>query len=131
MATPDDDAREKRRDRWDVMNTGLKTLLIAHAAGLVTCLSLVKDYKDKAELKPVAALLIDLFGYGLMAGIGATVFLLVIRDDYLDGIARNTFTNRFMNRVEEWGCRLFSMVSVFLLLYAIHTLTVRANVLLP
>jgi hypothetical protein len=92
----------------------------------VTCLTLVKDYKDKAELKPVAALLIDLFGYGLMAGIGALVFLLVLRDHYLDGVGMP-----FMYRVEDWGCRLLSMVSVFLLLYAIHTLTVRTNVLLP
>ena len=43
--------RDARKDAWDVTNKALNTLMIAHAAGLVACVTLLKDYKDNAQLK--------------------------------------------------------------------------------
>jgi len=39
--------------QWEAVNKGLTTLMVAHAAGMVTCLTLIKDYKDTGPLKGV------------------------------------------------------------------------------
>jgi hypothetical protein len=61
MTTPADNARAARKDRWDVLNKALNTVMIANAAGLVTCLTLLKDYTDYPQLKGVG-FFIAMFG---------------------------------------------------------------------
>jgi hypothetical protein len=63
------------RDFWDVQVKAANYLMIAHAAGLVTCVTLLKDYKDSAQLKGIG-LFVGLFGYGLIAAITAFVLLI-------------------------------------------------------
>jgi uncharacterized membrane protein len=120
------DLQDYRKDHWEALNKAITTLMIAHAAGLVTCLTLIKDYKDKAEVKGAVAYFIMLFGYGLVFGIMASAFLMSLRTYIVSDAART-----FSNRCEEWGCTLFAIASVLLLVYAIQTLTDKANVLLP
>jgi hypothetical protein len=78
--------RDARKDAWDVLNKALNTLMIAHAAGLVTCLTLVKDYKAESpgQLKGLG-LFIGLFGVGLVTAIICAVLLLTSRTQYLRG----------------------------------------------
>jgi hypothetical protein len=85
METPADAKRrnrEVRKDFWDVNNRALNALMVAQAAGLVTCLTLLKDYDDKPQLKGVGVF-IALFGLGLVAAIASSFFLLISRPVYL------------------------------------------------
>jgi hypothetical protein len=66
------------RDFWDVQVKAVNYLLIAHAAGLVTCVTLLKDYKDSGPLKGIG-LFVVLFGCGLLAAIVASALLLLQR----------------------------------------------------
>jgi hypothetical protein len=63
------------RDFWDVQAKVVNYLMIAHAAGLVTCVTLLKDYKDNPQLKGIG-LFVVLFGIGLVAAIIAFGLLL-------------------------------------------------------
>jgi hypothetical protein len=69
-AQPDWDRVEafdrNRHHLWEAFNKALNTLILGHAAGLVTCLTLLKDYKDQG-----LGVFIRLFGAGLIrAGLG-------------------------------------------------------------
>jgi hypothetical protein len=44
------DRRGERHDLWEALNKALNTLMLGHAAGLVTCLTLMKDYKEQPQL---------------------------------------------------------------------------------
>jgi hypothetical protein len=68
---------------WDVELKATNYLMIAHAAGLVTCVTLLKDYKDNAQLKGIG-LFVSLFGYGLTTAIIAFILLLTQRTLFLD-----------------------------------------------
>jgi hypothetical protein len=50
----------------------MNSLMIAHAAGLVTCLTLSKDYKDTPQLKGIGTFVMA-FGVGLVFAISAYV----------------------------------------------------------
>jgi hypothetical protein len=76
--------RNFRKDAWYVSNKALNTLMVAHAAGLVACLTLLKDYKDNPALKGLG-LFIGLFGLGLVAAIICAVLLMISRTQYLRG----------------------------------------------
>jgi hypothetical protein len=71
------------RDFWDVQVKAANYLMIAHAAGLVTCVTLLKEYKDNAQLKGIGVF-IGLFGSGLMVAIMAFALLLTQRMLFLD-----------------------------------------------
>jgi integrase len=43
-------------DHWAAINKGATSLMVAHAAGLMTCLTLIKDYKDNPPLRGVGAI---------------------------------------------------------------------------
>jgi len=70
--------RSEFRDFWDFQLKIVNNLMIAHAAGLVTCVTLLKDYKDNAQIKGIG-LFVKLFGYGLTAAIVAFAILLLHR----------------------------------------------------
>ena len=53
--------REERHDLWEALNKALNTLMLGHAAGLVTCLTLMKDYKENSQLEGLGTF-IALFG---------------------------------------------------------------------
>jgi len=88
METRAEDAKSRDRDwrkeTWDVANRAVNTLMVAQAAGLVTCLTLLKDYGDKPQLKG-SGVFIAVFGLGLVAAIVSSFFLLISRAQYLRG----------------------------------------------
>ena len=67
------------RDFWDVQVKGVNYLMIAHAAGLVTCVTLLKDYKDSSTQLKGIGIFVSLFGCGLILAITAFVQLLTQR----------------------------------------------------
>jgi hypothetical protein len=76
---PDDsrerDRSERRKDLWEAVNKALNTLMVGHAAGLVTCLTLIKDYNNTPQLKGLGWF-ITLFGLGLfLAVVSAAVWV--------------------------------------------------------
>jgi hypothetical protein len=72
------DRREERNDLWEALNKALNTLMVGHAAGLVTCLTLLKDYKDKG-----LGWFIVLFGIGLIIAAFSVLAWTVGRADYV------------------------------------------------
>jgi hypothetical protein len=63
-------AREAARKHhiWEALNKALNTLMVGHAAGLVTCLTLMKDYKENARLEELGTFIL-LFGTGLVVAV--------------------------------------------------------------
>jgi hypothetical protein len=61
---------EGLRDHFETLSKGGSYLLIAHSAGLVGCLSVVKDHPEKlpAQLQGIGQLIL-LFGSGLLLGV--------------------------------------------------------------
>jgi hypothetical protein len=62
------DMRDEEDRLWEVRSKGINYLLIAHGAGLVACLTLVKDIDNAPKLKGLGPV-IALFGVGLMSAI--------------------------------------------------------------
>jgi hypothetical protein len=65
--------QERRQQRWEANNKAINTLMVGHAAGLVTCLTLIKDYHSTPQLKGLG-LFIALFGVGLVCAISSQWF---------------------------------------------------------
>src|SRR6516165_626831 len=65
MAEPDRD-----HQLWEIQSKGLNFLLVAHAAGLIACLTVLKDYNTTPQLKGIGAF-VWLFGIGLISTIVA------------------------------------------------------------
>jgi len=66
-----EDARvisEKARDHYEAQVKSANYLLVAHAAGLVGCLSVLKDYATTPQLKGMGTFIV-LFGVGLLGAI--------------------------------------------------------------
>lgn len=61
---------EALRDQFEIFSKGGNYLLIGHSAGLVGCLSVVKDHPEKlpAQFQGIGQLVL-LFGSGLLLGI--------------------------------------------------------------
>jgi hypothetical protein len=70
-------------DHWAAINKGATSLMVAHAAGLVTCLTLIKDYKDNPPLRGVGVF-ISMFGVGLITAVWAASLLLLVRGQYVE-----------------------------------------------
>jgi hypothetical protein len=84
MTTPADDARAERKEEWDLLHKAATTLMVANAAGLVACLTLLKDYDSTPQLKGVGTF-IWVFGIGLLAAICAMFGVMAIRPLWLRG----------------------------------------------
>jgi hypothetical protein len=82
MADPDDDKLWKDDKLWEVRSRGLNYLLIAHAAGLVACLTALKDYQASPQLKGVGTF-VWLFGLGFMSAVLAMAVLVPVRQGEL------------------------------------------------
>jgi hypothetical protein len=68
---------QRRKDSWEAVNKALYSLMVGHAAGLVGCLTLLKDYNatSPGHLKGLGAF-IWLFGLGLyLAIVSASVWI--------------------------------------------------------
>jgi hypothetical protein len=39
-----DRMEQRRKDNWEAVNKAVYTLIVGHAAGLVACMTLLKDY---------------------------------------------------------------------------------------
>jgi hypothetical protein len=65
---------ERRKDLWEATNKALSALMVGQGAGLVTCLTLLKDYNaaSPGHLKGVG-LFIVLFGIGLVLAVISAV----------------------------------------------------------
>jgi hypothetical protein len=48
-----DRLRQRREDNWNAVNKALYGLTVAHGAGLVACMTLLKDYAASGPLKGV------------------------------------------------------------------------------
>jgi hypothetical protein len=78
---------EKARDHYDAQAKGANYLLVAHAAGLIGCLSVLKDYATIPQLKGLGTFIL-IFGVGLLAAIAnfvgislSVMFAMNMRDD--------------------------------------------------
>jgi hypothetical protein len=75
--------RERRKDNWEAVNKALSSLMVGHAAGLVVCSTLLKDYNaaSPGHLKGLGWL-IALFGIGLFLAVISAVVWIVGRFNY-------------------------------------------------
>jgi hypothetical protein len=72
-----DRLRQTRTDNWEATNKALYALIVGHAAGLVACMTFLKDYNaaSPGPLKGVGTF-ITLFGIGLfLAIVSASVWI--------------------------------------------------------
>jgi hypothetical protein len=118
-----DDAKSKdwttRKDAWDVLNKALNSLMVAHAAGLVACLTLLKDYKDNPQLKGLG-LFVGLFGLGLVAAIISAVLLLIARTQYLSVPRARESNYRPMMRTFIALAHISVVLLIFAVLLAVY-----------
>jgi hypothetical protein len=73
----------ERGEQWEAVNKALTALIIAHAAGLVTCLTLLKDYTATGSLRGMGTF-VWVFGVGLILAILTEFFWLVLRKPFTD-----------------------------------------------
>jgi hypothetical protein len=69
---------ERQKDNWEAVNKALYALMVGHAAGLVACVTLLKDY-NAASPGPLKGLgwFITLFGLGLyLAVVSASIWVM-------------------------------------------------------
>src|SRR6266480_909287 len=69
--------KQRRKDNWEAVNKALYALIVGHAAGLVACMTFLKDYNTASPgpLKGLGAF-IWLFGLGLwLAIVSASVWI--------------------------------------------------------
>jgi hypothetical protein len=115
---------------------GVKYLLVAHAAGLITCLSLLKDYEHTPRLKGIGVF-VYLFGFGLIAAAaayGALAYLVTRTHQFIlsDEIRRReTETSTFEGNVTlsgymwSWAPFVVTAVCSLLLLLSAIGLVMR------
>jgi hypothetical protein len=74
---------QRRKDNWEAVNKALYALIVGHAAGLVACMTFLKDYNTASPgpLKGVGTF-ITLFGVGLFLAIVSAVVWIVGRYNY-------------------------------------------------
>jgi threonine/homoserine/homoserine lactone efflux protein len=94
--------RDNLKEEWDILYKAPTTLMVANAAGLVTCLTFLKDFKDyntTPQLKDVG-IFVWMFGIGLLLASGATLFMIWLRPRYLSGLSK------------QWLKRVFGILLV-------------------
>jgi len=118
MSADDTKSRDRaaRTDAWEVFNKAINSLMVAHAAGLLACVTLLKDYKEDTpqQLKGLG-LFIGSFGLGLVTAIISSALLLIVRTQYLRGSGQRESHYRGMILT----CVGLANVSVLILIAAI------------
>jgi hypothetical protein len=110
--TPDNQPDAKFVGLWEVHLKALNSLLIAHGAGLVTCLTLLKDYDANPRLKGIGWF-ITLFASGLVLAIAAYLYITLHR-------AETTLVNKPWFRGSHWYSGiLIALLSVSCLMIAL------------
>ena len=106
------DGYEKAQDHYDNLLKGVHYLLVAHAAGLLTCLSAIKDTANVLALGGIGNL-VTLFGVGLISATVLWVLCLVGRMELLAAlqlkVAKPDPTWSF---ITYWGTTICVWVSV-------------------
>jgi hypothetical protein len=82
MADPNDGKLWKDDKLWEIRSKGFNYLLVAHAAGLIAYLTVLKDYDTNPALKRLGSF-IWIFGFGLMGAILGVVVLITARQGEL------------------------------------------------
>ena len=107
---PDDD-RELWSKLWEARLKGLNYLLIAHAAGLVACLTVLKDYSTTNQQLRGIGIFVWLFGLGLVGAIVAVGALLHAWTEKLAGRGEKGW--------EKYVILGFALASPLVLVFAI------------
>ena len=103
--------------QWEAVNKGLTTLMVAHAAGMVTCLTLIKDYKDTGPLKGIGVF-VWLFGSGLVTAIVAAFLWLTLRGPYTADRRTGMFYALFVGTVAWSHVSLAALIAA--IVFAIY-----------
>jgi uncharacterized membrane protein YqjE len=99
------DTRDEEDELWEVRSKGLNYLLIAHGAGLVACLTLVKDIDNAPKLKGLGPV-IALFGLGLISAIWGVANLYSWRQAQLRGKQEELWSDRKVLYLFAWPVML-------------------------
>jgi hypothetical protein len=88
------------KDHYEIHFKNANYLLAAHAAGLVGCLTVLKDYAATPELKGMGTFVV-LFGIGLLASISNYIALVFARSHALRPYNRasDELTKAFLKRI--------------------------------
>jgi hypothetical protein len=116
--SPNDKTDAKFVGSWEVYLKAVTSLMIAHGAGLVTCLTLLKDYDANPRLKGIG-FIISMFACGLGFAVVAYVALILHRD-------RATLSNKRWFEGYNWhAANLAAMVSVTNLMIVLAIASVK------
>jgi hypothetical protein len=109
---------EKAQDHYDSLMKGVHYLLIGHAAGLLACLTALKDYFDHLNLKGIGCLIL-LFGGGLIATVVLWILSLIGRMELLAAIQLQRSPRRLWSFITYWGSTIGAWISVVAFILAI------------
>jgi hypothetical protein len=105
------------KDHYEVHFRNANYLLVAHAAGLVGCITVLKDYAARPQLKGMGTFVV-LFGVGLLASIFNYIALVLARAVALgsyqrasDELTRNFLTSAHLGSV---GIALLMLVGAII-----------------
>lgn len=108
MATSDKQLRfDVVKDQFETWSKGANLLLVAHGAGLIGCVSILKDYNTTPTLRGVG-MLVFIFGTGLMmaiVGYGMSALLRISATNAI--ISERDLRPKFAN-IADWT-RLFAL----------------------
>jgi hypothetical protein len=108
--------RQARTDvLWETVNKALNTLMVGHAAGLVTCFTLLKD-KDNPQLKELGWF-ITLFGFGLFLAVVSSAVWVAGRFNYW--VLPFTGGKRWKISHRDWSTAALAIASTGLMALAI------------
>jgi hypothetical protein len=126
MSTDDTKSRDRaaRTDAWEVFNKAINSLMVAHAAGLLACVTLLKDYKEDTptQLKGLG-LFIGSFGLGLVAAIISSALLLIVRTQYLRGPGQRESRYRTLIRTCIALAHISGVILILAILLAVYKLS--------
>jgi ascorbate-specific PTS system EIIC-type component UlaA len=125
---PKDVVVQHMKDGYDNHLKTANYLFVAHGAGLIGCLSVLKDYNSVPQLKGIG-LFIFLFGAGFLAGMLNYLSLIfaraVVMNSLLDGTEPNRPTAQFLTTPHFIGL-IASIgtlaVAIFILIARFHSL---------
>src|SRR5258708_2405935 len=119
---PKDVLVQHMKDGYDNHLKTANYLFVAHGAGLIGCLSVLKDYSPNSPLKGVGVF-IFLFGVGFLGGMLNYISLVfaraVVMNSLLDGTDPNRPTAKFLTTVHLVGLTVAILTLVGALLIII------------
>jgi len=74
---------EDLKEEWEQLLKACNSLMVANGAGIVSCLTLFKDYKDSPQLAGLGQF-VGIFGLGLLTAILSTAWLVLCRQQLLE-----------------------------------------------